>query len=148
VIEALTGGWIVVGGVPGKPVVLPNARFGWEANPLTKGFAAALNGLDWQAGVCVPLSWENRVFGLFVVYLPAGVPGPSEAELAFYTALTDQAAVAVSNARLASQATQAATLLERGRLARELHDSVSQALFSGSPRVIWGEVTVSFRAGD
>ena len=130
VIEALTGGWIVIGEPRGKPVVLPNARFEWEANPVTKGFAAPLNGLDWQAGVCVPLSWENRVFGLFVVYLPAGVPAPSEAELAFYTALTDQAAVAVTNARLASQATQAATLLERGRLARELHDSVSQALFS------------------
>jgi signal transduction histidine kinase len=43
--------------------------------------------------------------------------------LAFYTALADQAAVAVTNARLAAS-------LERSRLARDLHDSVSQALFS------------------
>jgi len=44
--------------------------------------------------------------------------------------LADQAAVAVTTARLTSQAGQAASLVERGRLARELHDSVSQALFS------------------
>ena len=78
----------------------------------------------------LPLLWGNRVLGVFGAYLPAGLSGPSEAELAFYTALADQAAVAVVNARLTSQATQAAALVERARLARELHDSVSQGLFS------------------
>jgi signal transduction histidine kinase len=63
------------------------------------------------------------VVGVFGVYLPSGLAGPSEAELAFYTALADQAAVVVTNARLAAS-------VERSRLARELHDSVSQALFS------------------
>lgn len=62
--------------------------------------------------------WESCVFGLLGVYLPAGVAGPSEAELAFYTALADQAAVVVTNARLNSQARQTATALERTRLAR------------------------------
>jgi PAS domain S-box-containing protein len=130
VVEALTAGSIVIGEAPGKPVVLPNARSEWETNPVTKAFAATLRGLDWQAGVYVPLSWEGRVFGLLGVYLPSGLAGPSEAELAFYTGLADQAAVAVTNARLTSQARQAATSLERARVARELHDSVSQALFS------------------
>ena len=64
------------------------------------------------------------------MYLPAGMVGPSEAELAFCTALADQAAVAVATARLAAQTGHAAALRERGRLARELHDSVSQGLFS------------------
>jgi signal transduction histidine kinase len=130
VIEAMTGGAIAIGDVPGKPVVLADARSAWEASPVMKGFAATLREQDWQGAVCVPLSWENRVFGLFGVYLPSGMAGPSEAELAFYTALADQAAVAVTNARLTAQAGQAAALLERARLARELHDSVSQALFS------------------
>ena len=71
----MTAGSIVIGGVPGKPVVLPGARSAWEANPVTRAFAATLTGLDWQAGVYVPLSWENRVFGLFGVYLPRGWPG-------------------------------------------------------------------------
>jgi signal transduction histidine kinase len=63
------------------------------------------------------------VFGVFGLYLPSWLAGPSEDELAFYAALADQAAVAVTNARLAAA-------VERSRLARELHDSVSQALFS------------------
>jgi signal transduction histidine kinase len=41
-----------------------------------------------------------------------------------------QAAVAVENARLYDQARQWAAAEERARLARELHDSVTQALFS------------------
>ncbi len=54
----------------------------------------------------------------------------TENELAFVTALADQATLAVMHARLAAQASEAAALSERSRLARELHDSVSQALFS------------------
>jgi PAS domain S-box-containing protein len=130
VIAAITGGSIVIGEVPGKPVVVLDAPSVWEADPIIGDFAASLKGLDWHAGVYVPLSWENRVFGLFAVYLPTGVPGPSEAELAFYTALANHAAVVVVNARLTHQVRQAATAAERARLARELHDSVSQGLFS------------------
>jgi len=130
VVEAMTLDGIVVGGVPGKPVIAPDARGVWEANPLTRPFAVNLSAVDWQAGVFLPLSWQNRVFGFFAVFLVAGLAGPTEEELAFYTALADQAAVAVTNIRLATQARQAATLEERARLARELHDSVSQGLFS------------------
>ena len=46
-------------------------------------------------------------------------------------ALADQAAVAAQNASLFSGGhAERRRLLERQRLARELHDSVSQALFS------------------
>ena len=83
--------------------MLPDARSVWEADPATGAFAATLKGLDWQAAFYVPLSWEKRVFGVFGVYLPPGLAGPSDEELAFYTALADQAAVAVTNARLASR---------------------------------------------
>lgn len=114
----------------GKPVVKPDARVALEANPGMAAYAATLRGMDWQAGITLPLSWENQVFGVFRVYLPSGLAGPSEVELLFYTALADQAAVAVTNARLASEGRQASVVLERARLARELHDSVSQALFS------------------
>ncbi len=43
--------------------------------------------------------------------------------------MADQAAVAVENARLFSDARGKAALEERQKLARELHDSVSQALY-------------------
>ena len=128
--QAWTAGSITLDDLPGgdvllvgEPVVLPDARSAWEASPVMAGFAATVEGMDWQGAVSVPLSWEGEVLGVFGVYLPSGLAGPSEAELAFYTALADQAAVAVTNARLAAS-------LERSRLARDLHDSVSQALFS------------------
>jgi signal transduction histidine kinase len=43
--------------------------------------------------------------------------------------IANQAAVAIENARLYEQAQELAALEERQRLARELHDSVSQALY-------------------
>jgi signal transduction histidine kinase len=130
VIAAMTAGMITIGDAPRKPAVLPDARSVWEANPVTADFAANLHPLDWQAGVYIPLAWENKVIGFFAIFLPSGLAGPSEEELAFYNALADQASVAVTNARLAVNARQGAILLERARLARDLHDSVSQALFS------------------
>jgi signal transduction histidine kinase len=55
-------------------------------------------------------------------------------ELDLFTAqtLADHLAVAVENARLYEQAQELATMKERNRLARDLHDAVSQTLFSAS----------------
>lgn len=44
----------------------------------------------------------------------------------------DQAAMAIRNAQLYTQAQQIATMKERERIARELHDAVSQTLWSAS----------------
>jgi signal transduction histidine kinase len=52
-----------------------------------------------------------------------------EAEQRLLTALAERAAVAISNAELFERAQHAVSLEERQRLARELHDSVSQALY-------------------
>jgi len=46
------------------------------------------------------------------------------------SAFADQAAVAIQNARLFQRSQELAAVQERQRLARELHDSVSQTLFS------------------
>lgn len=60
-----------------------------------------------------------------------GKPGGfSENDKRLLSLLADQAALAIANARLHEQAKQAAVLEERNRLARELHDSVTQALYS------------------
>ncbi|HJY55063.1 MAG TPA: hypothetical protein VJ418_01630 [Streptosporangiaceae bacterium] len=80
---------------------MPDARSAWEASPVMAGFAATVASMDWQGAVYVPLSWEGQVFG---VYLPSGLAGPSEAELAFYTALADQAAVAVNDSEALTEA--------------------------------------------
>ena len=51
-------------------------------------------------------------------------------EVGLAVALADQAALAIENSQLRSQAGQLAALNERNRLARELHDSVTQSLYS------------------
>ena len=90
--------------VTGRPIVLPDARTRLEADPRWAVFAATLACVDWQAVAYVPLSWEGRVFGMLAAFLPSGLDGPSGVELAFYAALAGQAAVAVTNARLAASA--------------------------------------------
>ena len=59
---------------------------------------------------------------------PSTNPSHPCAELAL--ALAGQAAIAIENARLYEQAQELASLEERRHLARELHDSVSQTMFS------------------
>ena len=57
----------------------------------------------------------------------AGAFTPHHTTLAL--AIANQAAIAIENARLYEQAQELAAVEERQRLARELHDSVSQALY-------------------
>jgi PAS domain S-box-containing protein len=76
----------------------------------------------------VPLLVKDEAVGELA--LDHGKPDhftPQRAELALTFA--NQVAVAIENARLYLQAEQTAVMEERQRLARELHDSVSQALY-------------------
>jgi signal transduction histidine kinase len=82
----------------------------------------------WDTVFMVPLVSKSRILGVIhFSYLQGEQPG--EDERVFLGAVADQAAVAVENARLFSEARGKAALEERQRLARELHDSVSQALY-------------------
>jgi GAF domain-containing protein/anti-sigma regulatory factor (Ser/Thr protein kinase) len=71
----------------------------------------------------------DQQFGSFTV----GHRAPhrySEPEQRLLVALGQRAAVAIQNARLYEQVQQAAAMEERQRLARELHDAVTQTLFT------------------
>ncbi|HEY6674899.1 MAG TPA: PAS domain S-box protein, partial [Rubrobacteraceae bacterium] len=82
----------------------------------------------WDIAYSLPLVSSGQALGaIFFCYLPDEEPG--EDEKVFLRAVADQAAVALENARLFSEARGKAALEERQRLARELHDSVSQALY-------------------
>lgn len=83
---------------------------------------------NWGVAVCVPLIYRHRTVGVMTCAYPQSC-APREDEVAFLMALADQAAVGVENARLFAEAQDKAVLEERQRLARELHDSVSQALY-------------------
>jgi signal transduction histidine kinase len=72
---------------------------------------------------------QERVIGLITVGRRQS-GGYGEEEVRLTTAFADQAALALENARLYQQAEQLAVMEERNRLARELHDSVTQSIYS------------------
>lgn len=85
-----------------------------------------------QAGLnCLlylPLVLKDQVNGVILLY--GAAPDLCTAEdVKLAGAIANQASVAIENAQLYEQAQQLAALQERQRLARELHDSVSQALY-------------------
>ena len=76
----------------------------------------------------VPMIRQGQFLGMLTLSVSeAGGFTQHDADLAL--TLANQAAIALENARLFSQASSVAALEERQRLARELHDSVSQALY-------------------
>ena len=77
----------------------------------------------------IPLMVKDKVIGMLgLAYSQPGYYTSQHARLAL--TIANQAAVAIENARLYEQARQLSALEERQRLARELHDSVSQTLYS------------------
>jgi len=77
----------------------------------------------------VPLVIADETYGaLALFYARARAFTADEVDLA--VAFADQAALAIENARLHQRAAEAAVVQERARLARELHDSVTQSLYS------------------
>ncbi len=79
----------------------------------------------------VPMLYGEKVVGAIVVgsYQRGAFDAGHQQTL---TSIANQAAVALENARLYEQARQLAVMEERQRLARELHDAVTQTLFSAS----------------
>lgn len=85
----------------------------------------------WGSILAVPLTVAGEVYGGIALFYPERrVFMPEDYELA--TAFGNQAALAIENAGLRTQAAQTAVVAERNRLARDLHDSVTQTLFSSS----------------
>ncbi len=91
--------------------------------------ARAYAVLGGSAHLSVPICGRCRPMGVICVFREPSKPF-SEAETTLLAAIGDQLAVAVENARLYAEARGKAVLEERQRLARELHDSVTQLLYS------------------
>jgi signal transduction histidine kinase len=77
----------------------------------------------------VPLTIKDEIYGAISLYYCAPRIFTGE-EVSLALAFGDQAALAIENARLRERAEQAAVLQERARFARDLHDSVTQSLYS------------------
>ncbi|MBN1180517.1 MAG: GAF domain-containing protein [Anaerolineae bacterium] len=117
--EGLTG-WVAGSG---EPLIVPDVscdpRYVWMEGSLT------------CSELLVPIRAKGEIIGVLDVQSDR-LNDFDESDLVTMQSLADQAAVAIQNARLYAQAQQAAVLEERQRLARELHDAVTQTLFSAS----------------
>ena len=80
---------------------------------------------SWMA---VPLILRDQVIGMLVL-TSSEERAFTERHATLALAIANQAAIAIENARLYAQAQELAAVEERQKLARELHDSVSQALY-------------------
>ncbi|MBI3076714.1 MAG: GAF domain-containing protein [Deltaproteobacteria bacterium] len=106
----------------GRPVVADGQEIEsrWGHDPL-------LGGRDFRSAAAVPLKRGDKILGVLLVGRREGTT-PDPAALQLLAGLANHAAIALENARLYEQAQQVATLEERERLARELHDGIAQIL--------------------
>ncbi len=102
------------------------------SNTTSSSTGFSFPGSNWiNSNVIAPIRLKNKTLGF--LSLDSATPG-------FFTqnhaeqlqVFADQAAIAIQNARLYDRAKRAAVLEERSRLANELHDTISQTLWSVS----------------
>ncbi|WP_298182476.1 GAF domain-containing protein [Saccharomonospora sp.] len=112
-----------------EPVVVLHRKPVIMADPAWEPLHVIMDWPDWDSFASMPLVVRGRTVGVInVYYAPGEDPGPSS--LAFLSAMADQAAVAIETASLLTRTRSRAQLDERRKLARDLHDSVVQHLFS------------------
>ncbi len=109
-------------------VILADAVKRMLSDPLLEPAHALLRTVSWNTIASLPLVHHGEVLGAIAGYYPEGyrVRNP---EVAFLKVIADEVAALVENARSVATAEATTALEERQRLARELHDSVSQALY-------------------
>jgi signal transduction histidine kinase len=115
--EGITG-WVARSG---EPLLVPDV--GQETRYYSLPEASEI-----RSELAVPLETKEAVIG--VLHVQSDRPNAfDQSDLVMLQSLAHQAAMVIENAQLYEQAQQVAVLEERQRLARDLHDSVTQNLY-------------------
>jgi signal transduction histidine kinase len=117
-LRASPGDLITIEDVLADPRVSPDFRTAYERECICSTLTAPIVIAGRPSGAFELSTCQPRAF--------------TQDEQRLFRALAQRASQAIDNARLYEQAQQAAALEERQRLARELHDAVTQTLFSAS----------------
>jgi signal transduction histidine kinase/sugar lactone lactonase YvrE len=111
----------------GQPVAVRDTR----TDPRVIKRAAITEPEGIRSYIQVPIEVAGEIFGVFSAdYLEPRAFGADDRRL--FLALAQRAATAIDTAQLHEQSQALAVVQERSRLARELHDAVTQTLFSSS----------------
>ncbi|TLS47609.1 GAF domain-containing sensor histidine kinase [Streptomyces montanus] len=112
-----------------KPIVVPHRWAQIRTDPAWEPLHGYLGELNWDSFVSVPLMARGRAEGVLNAYFAPGQEIGSRT-LEFLAAMAEQAALAVDYATLLQREREGARRNERQRLARDLHDSIVQQVFS------------------
>jgi signal transduction histidine kinase len=99
-------------------------------NPASEGeLPEPLREAGFATLMSAPIRARGTVTGVMTIFWTDPYPQPVE-QIAFFTALAEQVGIVKENINLREQHERAAVQEERRRLARDLHDSVTQSLHS------------------
>ncbi len=113
-------GWVAA---TGKALIVPDVSQEPRYVPV--------DGSQTQSELTVPILVKGNVIGVLDIESDR-LNAFDATDLDLMQSLANQTGVAIENARLYRQSQQLAVMEERSRLARELHDAVTQTLFSAS----------------
>lgn len=119
--------WVMQSMLTGEPLMVPDLD--GQRTTYGEGSPPALG--EYRALLGIPLSVSGNAYGGLVLFYDQERV-LSEEDLELGLTLVDQAALAIDNAELHERVEEMAAKTERSRLARELHDAVTQTLFSAS----------------
>lgn len=106
----------------GKPLAIPDTT--------TSSMWIGFPSLAWiNSNVIAPIRSNGKILGF--ISLDSAIPGYfTQAQAERLQSFADQAAIAIQNARLLDRAKHTAVMAERNRIANEMHDTISQTLWS------------------